>query len=320
MSSSMRKIKGWVVAACCAAALALCALVPGTAVASTPSSSPDALDKKITLTVYNQIDSHFAPGCEVKVYRVADLVDGGTLSPVWPYSGYGLSWDISDSSSAQALANALEGYVLRDGVTPTDSGVTDANGVVVFPSKSTSLIPGYYLVLTESHVYEGNMYEASPSMLALPNADSSGYPVHQVGITPKLSVLPSEGTTDVSIVKVWKDDGKDRPSEVCVQLLRDGSVYDTAVLNAANGWQCTWKGLSNLYKWTAVEEDVPAGYEASVVKDQGYIQLVNDRIPGEEEPPKERLPQTGQLWWPVPVLFGLGIVLFGFGLVRRRGQ
>lgn len=31
-----------------------------------------------------------------------------------------------------------------------------------------------------------------------------------------------------------------------------------------------------------------------------------------------RLPQTGQLWWPVPVLAGVGLICVGQGLVRRR--
>lgn len=35
------------------------------------------------------------------------------------------------------------------------------------------------------------------------------------------------------------------------------------------------------------------------------------------KPPK--LPQTGQYWWPVPVLLASGLLLVAVGLVRRRG-
>ena len=31
-----------------------------------------------------------------------------------------------------------------------------------------------------------------------------------------------------------------------------------------------------------------------------------------------RLPQTGQLWWPVPILAGAGIILIVIGIMRRR--
>ena len=37
-----------------------------------------------------------------------------------------------------------------------------------------------------------------------------------------------------------------------------------------------------------------------------------------EEPPE--LPDTGQLWWPVPVLIVCGLALFVFGFIKRRNN
>ncbi len=34
----------------------------------------------------------------------------------------------------------------------------------------------------------------------------------------------------------------------------------------------------------------------------------------------ERLPQTGQLWWPVPILAFAGLVFFGYGWKRKRDE
>lgn len=39
---------------------------------------------------------------------------------------------------------------------------------------------------------------------------------------------------------------------------------------------------------------------------------------GDEGDTYERLPQTGQLWWPVPVLLVLGIGMIAFGIRRNR--
>lgn len=43
--------------------------------------------------------------------------------------------------------------------------------------------------------------------------------------------------------------------------------------------------------------------------------------PQPENPPTKEpeLPQTGQLWWPVPVLFAVGLLFVVVGLIRRRG-
>ena len=46
-----------------------------------------------------------------------------------------------------------------------------------------------------------------------------------------------------------------------------------------------------------------------------------DDVPEEQNPtntPKPTLPQTGQLWWPVPVLLCAGLLLLIVGLVRSR--
>ena len=39
----------------------------------------------------------------------------------------------------------------------------------------------------------------------------------------------------------------------------------------------------------------------------------------DEDVPLASLPQTGQLWWPVPLLLCGGLLLVVFGLLRRRG-
>ena len=39
-----------------------------------------------------------------------------------------------------------------------------------------------------------------------------------------------------------------------------------------------------------------------------------------ETPPPGKLPQTGQLWWPVPILISAGLLCITAGLLRRRGN
>lgn len=51
--------------------------------------------------------------------------------------------------------------------------------------------------------------------------------------------------------------------------------------------------------------------------------------PGNSVPPKSntympgndtKLPQTGQMWWPVPILFAIGLTLLILGILQRRGE
>ena len=69
----------------------------------------------------------------------------------------------------------------------------------------------------------------------------------------------------VTVNKTWKNDkSSSRPSSVKMQLYRDGKAYgSTVTLNSSNGWKYSWSNLSDNYKWTVDEPNVPSGYTKS---------------------------------------------------------
>ena len=118
-----------------------------------------------------------------------------------------------------------------------------------------------------------------------------------------------------------------------MQLLRNGKVYDTVILTAKNNWRYTWRDLDCSCQWTVVEKAVE-DYTVSVTREgitfvvtNSYDKVIPD-TPAPERPPdkpekpsnsKPGLPQTGQLWWPVPLLVAAGLLFIIIGLVQRRG-
>ena len=112
-----------------------------------------------------------------------------------------------------------------------------------------------------------------------------------------------------------------------MQLLRDGEVYRSALLNDSNDWSYTWEGLESGHRWQVTEQDVPEGYQMSVSQDGTVFWVTNTWSPEEtptpstpEETPSGTLPQTGQLWWPVPLLLGAGLLLLLWGGYRHWKQ
>jgi hypothetical protein len=71
-----------------------------------------------------------------------------------------------------------------------------------------------------------------------------------------------------------------------------------------------------------LSEDYPVGYLYGSVGDNDTS--VNDapqaNVPGELLPTLSGsfIPQTGQLWWPVPVMVAFGLAFIVIGLIRRR--
>ena len=133
---------------------------------------------------------------------------------------------------------------------------------------------------------------------------------------------PESDVVTRRVQKRWDDIGytRKRPASVTVELLNNGLVYDTRNLTAANKWQYTWENLPARDKngkenvWT-LREIEPTGY-TSTVKTEGDTFIVLNSYKG------TKLPQTGQLWWPVPLLCAAGLTLLAAGLVlkKRRGD
>jgi len=167
-------------------------------------------------------------------------------------------------------------------------------------------------------------------------------------------------TVKLRVLKIWADDGNEagRPGSVTVQLLKNGAVCQEVTLSAGNNWKYEWTGLDADAAWQAVEKDVPNGYTVSVGREGITITVTNtltppvpltpdnpdgpDNLPDNpggpdnpgvpdtpdtpdtpdkpDTPDEPGIPQTGQLWWPVPMLACGGIGLFLAGWLKRRNS
>ena len=230
---------------------------------------------------------------QVSLYRVADenynLVDS--------FSHY----SIDLKQDVQGAANALENRILMDGIEADASVTSDSLSTASF----TGLETGIYLVVGKEVESNGVFYMPQVSLISL-----SG------DLSVDLNYETSDKPSRIHVLKVWKKDNKkSRPKSIEVCLLRsDGIVVDKVVLNSDNQWSTTWDHLSTLYTYRVMETSVPSGYKESCTREKDTIVLTNtgsDKYRVEKK--DEVLPNSGQLWWPVPVLLFVGLVLFGLG-------
>lgn len=274
-----------------------------------------------SLTIDYQKNETPVTGAAFSLYLTATADENGTLTPTPEFAGYPVKlWGGTDAEW-KTLASTLEGYVRRDKLTPAASGVTDARGRLTLGG----LTPGLYLVLGEQHRQDGMIYDPQPAMVLLPAQDPDTHEWNDaVTMSPKCDPRP-EGNDPVTraVLKVWKDEGnaQQRPQSVTVQLLRDGEVYDTVTLSAANNWRYAWGKLDSAYRWT-VTEQAPGGYTVEITRDGDTFAVVNTWDGPDNPTPTQpdKLPQTGQLWWPVPLLIFAGLLFIVIGLLRRRGN
>ena len=307
----------------------------------------------VSMTIQYTKNNRKVAGASFQVYHVADVTESGQYVVTDAFKNYPISFAALEQEGWQQLALTLKGYVRRDGIKEIDSGKTDSDGVLVFPSKDMTWKPGLYLVVGQTREIGRYTYYATPFLIRLPGLDASGNAnLYQVNVTPKCRYDyddPEDKGITRKVLKVWKDAGsvQKRPKSITVQLLRDDKVYDTVTLSANNNWRYTWEDLRRGYDWTVVEKEID-GYTVNVTQEGITFIVTNTFIPekpggpGSEPDDLDRgteiedskvpfgagnkqptgiptLPQTGQLWWPIPILVCCGLFCIVVGVIRHRG-
>lgn len=303
--------------------------------------------RETALTVYFGHEGTGFSGVEFQLYRVAEMSETGAFSLTGSFAGYPVSLKGLDSSGWRALAQTLDAYIARDGLSPERTAVTGGDGLASFSGLST----GLYLVT--GNRYEQGRYTYTPEsfLVSLPGLSPEGEWSYTQAVAGKYGSTydppggsgggDDGGTVSRKVLKAWRgDEGESRPEEITVQLLRDGDVYDTVTLNQENNWRHTWTDLEKGGRWQVAEEETPEDYTVSVSQEGITFVMTNtygpstdipeEPVPGGGLPPVEyiqeelvpmaMLPQTGVLWWPVPFLACGGLFLFLIGWGRGRHE
>lgn len=236
---------------------------------------------------------------QVSLYRVAE--ENYKLTGVFSNYSVDLKQDV------QGAANALENRILMDGIEADAYAASDSSGKASF----SGLESGIYLVVGKEVESNGVFYMPQVSLVSL-----SG------DLSVDLKYETSNKASRIHVLKVWKKDNKkSRPKSIEVCLLRsDGIVVDKVKLNSDNQWSYTWDSLSTLYTYSVMETSVPSGYKESCFREMDSVVLTNtgNYTDKKKEKKDDELAFTGQLWWPVPVLLFVGLVLFGLGRQLRN--
>ncbi|MBP3647956.1 MAG: Cna B-type domain-containing protein [Clostridia bacterium] len=240
--------------------------------------------RNVGISLFYKNGTQKVSGAQFDLYLVAQAgSDGWDL--VDPFDNYSISLD----GDMSGLASTLEGYVLRDRLTPTQGGRTNVNGFLRLPAQAGTLKHGLYLLVARDHEQDGKIYYAQPVMLQLPGLSEDGTK-WKYDLLVNIKFETDENPDDPlyvtrKVLKAWDDPGHEteRPQEVVVQLFKDGELYDTVTLNAQNTWRWQWTELDAHSRWHLVEKDVE-NYTATVTQ-EGITFLVTNKYKKPETTP-----------------------------------
>ncbi|MBE6783104.1 MAG: Cna B-type domain-containing protein [Ruminococcaceae bacterium] len=276
-------------------------------------------DKKGSITL-NLVDSSTEkPLADVAVhlYFIATAVEDGSSVRYELISPYDKSGFDADDWQDSSLPVHLAHFAVSESL-PYAEKVTDENGVIVFENLEHGL---YLLVPSEDAESKCTL---SPFIVSIPAYDSENKTwEYNIVASPKISggsggESGDDSETYISVVKKWET-STSHPKSVTVVLLRDYEEYAKIQLDESNGWYHRFDNLPKDYIWSVVEENVPDGYTVSYVTSSNTVTIINkseDKSETPTEPPTEeedKLVQTGQLNWPVPVCAIAGLLIFSIG-------
>ena len=113
-------------------------------------------------------------------------------------------------------------------------------------------------------------------------------------------VCHAEGFTESQLTarKVWSDGNANHADEsITVNLLKDGRVERSQVLNTENGWAYTFDRLLEGHTWTVEEANVPADYTVSYSTVGTMTTITNTRNHTPPTPPTSPLDITVHKVW-----------------------
>ena len=104
--------------------------------------------------------------------------------------------------------------------------------------------------------------------------------------------------SQLSVRKVWSDGSANHTNDsITVNLLKDGKVEKSQVLNAENNWAYTFDRLAEGHTWTAEEAAVPAGYTVSYKTEGTETTITNTKNDMPPTPPTYPLDITVHKVW-----------------------
>ncbi len=299
---------------------------------------------------YSADDEPIVNAC-FKLYYIGDI-SGTSIVPDSTFADYSVSFNISDADSLSTLAMTLSAYLQRDNVSADFTDYTDEEGIADFGG--ASFASGAYLYIGEKHTQNGYIFFCEPVIVIVEDGS---------GVVSKVKYEYVDETTTMTVTykvfKFWSgDEENSRPVQIEVQLLRDGDVFDTVILDENNNWRYQWTDLSCRYQWTVTEKIVPDYYVVALSKNkqmfmvENSVTVENTTVPDETTTNDETtanqdtttneettttsvtttspetttvssggeggLPQSGALKWPVPYLACMGLILLIAGYVTYR--
>lgn len=276
----------------------------------------------ITVEIDTKTDDVPVEGITWNITKVADKDVYGSYHLLADFAECAAPAEGMSAAELATLAGSYYNVIVAKGITPVTGAVSNSSGIAVIEG----LEKGVYVFACEEYVKDYKKYTPVPAIIEI-----TGQETGAVRVEAKFQVQELQRPTryQYRVEKVWSGEDnntKYRPSKVVIEIFCDGNSVEEVTLDASNNWNYEWESESD-HNWSVIEKDVSEYYKVVYKEQDGKFVVENTFASNITPTPTPvnptgtptptttpKLPQTGQLNWPVPMLLLAGMILIGIGI------
>lgn len=276
-------------------------------------------DQSCSLTIRAVHEKTVLSGMSFSLYRAADVDETGKFTLCGSFVSCGEEVNgLSDAREWKEKAKKLEDWTRRTGTEPMARTQAGSDGTAVF----RDLRAGLYLVGGSQVTIDEKEYKSEAFLISLPN-ESVNQENWIYAVTVEAKTEVPETPTVPQTSEPATEPTKPSPTEPTIEPT--SPVTPTRHTSGGGDSDDDWEPETKMKAWET-KQDTAAESTAAQGSDAPEAEREQDSTAEFPEPDQEnnadvagKLPQTGQLKWPVPVLMICGLILMaGMVFVKRK--
>ena len=276
------------------------------------ANEPVDINKKSKLTLEYNYGEYLFDEIDIEVHKIATMNESFLYTLTSEFEGYSIKLNgIKTNDEWLVLKNTLESYIIADEITPLSINKVYNNKIEL-----SDLEPGLYLIKTKTIEEEKYILKFDTVLINVPELKEDGTWNYEIVAKPKASEFtPIYEEVTYKVIKEWKDNEKNRPKEVQVEIYQNGDIIENIKLSKENNWTYSWIALDDGSTWNVVERNVPKNYTVSILNKERNFYVINTS--------KEKNPKTSDSVYLYMYLFMgsiSGIVLLLLALSIKKNK